>query len=49
VLKSVKTQGQVIDIITKPLKYDIFIKMRNILRVIKKSSLKGDVKSKLDF
>jgi hypothetical protein len=44
-----KTQDQVAHIFTKPLKHDIFAKMRDMLRVIKKSSLKGDVESKLDF
>jgi hypothetical protein len=44
-----KTQDQVAHIFTKPLKHDIFSKMRDMLRVIKKSSLKRDVESKLDF
>jgi hypothetical protein len=30
----VKTQDQVADIFTKPLKYDVFAKMRDMLRVI---------------
>jgi hypothetical protein len=42
-----KTQDQVANIFTKPLKYDVFIKMRDILRVMKKSSLREDVESKL--
>jgi hypothetical protein len=46
-VKDVKTQDQVADIFTKPLKNHIFIKMRNMLEVMKKSSLKGDVESKL--
>jgi len=43
--KYVKTQDQVTNIFTKPLKYDVFIKMRDMLGVMKKSSLKGDVES----
>jgi hypothetical protein len=46
-VKYMKTQDQVANIFTKPLKYDVFIKMRDILRVMKKSSLRGDVESKL--
>jgi len=46
-LKYMKTQDQVTNIFIKPLKYDIFIKMRDILGVMKKSSLRGDVESKL--
>jgi len=38
-----------VNIFTKPLKYDIFVKMRDLLGVIKKSSLKRDVESKPDF
>ena len=34
-VKYVKTQDQVIDIFTKPLKYDVSTKMRDILRVMK--------------
>jgi len=41
----VKTQDQVANIFTKPLKYDIFNKMRDVLEVMKKSSLKGNNKS----
>jgi hypothetical protein len=41
----VKTQDQVANIFTKPLKYDIFNKMRDVLEVMKKSSLKGDIES----
>jgi hypothetical protein len=48
-VKYVKTQDQVIDIFTKPFKYDVFAKMRDILVVIKKSCLKRDIESKLDF
>ena len=40
-----KTQDQVANIFTKPLKYDIFNKMRDVLEVMKKSSLKGNNKS----
>ena len=40
-----KTQDQVANIFTKPLKYDIFNKMRDVLEVMKKSSLKGDIES----
>ena len=46
-VKYMKTQDQVADIFTKPLKYDVFIKMRDVLGVTKKSSLREDVKSKL--
>jgi hypothetical protein len=45
----VKTQDQVADIFTKPHKYDIFNKMKDVLGVMKKSSLKEDVESKPDF
>jgi len=38
-----------VNIFTKPLKYDIFVKMRDLLGVIKKSSLKRGVESKPDF
>ena len=40
-VKYMKTQDQVANIFTKPLKYDVFIKMRDILGVMKKSSLRG--------
>ncbi|CAH9069840.1 unnamed protein product [Cuscuta europaea] len=40
----VKTQDQVADILTKPLKHDVFAKMRNLLGVAK-SSLRGDVRN----
>jgi hypothetical protein len=40
-----KTLDQVVDIFTKPLKYDIFIKIRDMLRVMKKLSLRGDVEN----
>jgi hypothetical protein len=43
----VKTQDQVANIFTKPLKYNVFIKIRDILRDMKKSSLRRDVESKL--
>jgi len=45
----VKTQNQIADIFIKPLENDVFIKMRNILGFMKKTSLKGDVESKLIF
>jgi hypothetical protein len=44
-----KTQDKVTDIFIKPLKYDVFIKIKDLLGVIKKLSLGGDVESKLDF
>jgi hypothetical protein len=34
-VKYVKIQDQVANIFTKPLKHDIFVKMRDILRVIR--------------
>jgi hypothetical protein len=34
-VKYVKTQDQVADIFTKPLKYDVFAKMRNMMGVMK--------------
>jgi len=46
-VKYVKIQDQVADIFIKPLKYDVFIKMIDVLRVMKKSSLRRDVESKL--
>jgi len=48
-VKYVKIKDQAADIFIKPLKYDVFIKMRDLLGVMKKSSLKRDVESKLDF
>ena len=48
-VKYAKTQDQVADIFTKPLKYDVFIKMRDVLEVMKKLNLRGDVESKLIF
>jgi hypothetical protein len=45
----VKIKYQAADILLKQLKYDVFIKMRDLLGVMKKSSLKRDVESKLDF
>jgi len=48
-VKYVKTQYQVADIFIKPLKYDVFIKIRDVLGVMKKSSLRWNVESKLDF
>jgi hypothetical protein len=48
-VKYVKTQEQVADIFTKQFKYDIFIEIRNVLEVMKKSSLKWGVESKQDF
>jgi hypothetical protein len=38
-----------VDIFTKPLKYDVFIKIRDVLEVMKKSSLRRDVESKSNF
>ena len=34
-VKYVKTQYQIAYIFTKPLKYDVFVKMKNMLRVIR--------------
>jgi len=34
-VKYVKTQDQVADIFTKPLKYDVFVKMRDMVRAMK--------------
>jgi hypothetical protein len=48
-VKYVRTQDQVANIFTKLLKYDVFAKIRDILRFIRKSSLRGDVESKPDF
>jgi hypothetical protein len=48
-VKYVKTQDQVADIFIKPLKSDVFIKIRDVLVVMKKSSLRWNVESKLDF
>jgi hypothetical protein len=44
-LEFVKSQDQVADIFTKPLKYDTFYKLRALLGVIRKTSLRGDVRS----
>ena len=44
-LEFVKSQDQVVDIFTKPLKYDTFYKLRALLGVIRKTSLRGDVRS----
>jgi hypothetical protein len=48
-VKYIKTQDQVTDIFTKPLKYNVFIKMRDMLGVMKKSSLREEVQSKPYF
>jgi hypothetical protein len=48
-VKYVKTQDQVIDIFIMSFKYNVFAKIRDILIVIKKSSLKRNIKSKPDF
>jgi hypothetical protein len=40
-----KTQYQVVDIFTKPLKNDVFIKMRDMLGVMKGSSLRRSVEN----
>jgi hypothetical protein len=37
-VKYVKTQDQVTNIFTKPLKYDVFAKMTDILRVMKNNN-----------
>jgi hypothetical protein len=44
-LEFVKSQDQVADIFTKPLKYDTFYKLRALLGVMRKTSLRGDVRS----
>ena len=44
-LEFMKSHDQVADIPTKPLKYDTFNKLRALLGVIKKTSLRGDVRS----
>ena len=44
-LEFVKSHDHVIDILTKPLKYDTFNKLRALLGVIKKTSLRGNVRS----
>jgi hypothetical protein len=44
-VKYMKTHDQVVYIFTKPLKYDIFIKIRDMLGVMKKLSLRGGVKN----
>ena len=41
-LESMKSHDQVVDILTKPLKYDTFNKLQVLLRVIKKTSLRGE-------
>jgi hypothetical protein len=43
-VKYVKTQDKVTDIFIKPLTYDVFIKIRDVLGVIKKLSLGGMLK-----
>jgi hypothetical protein len=45
----VKTQDRIADIFTKPHKYDVFIKIRDVLGVIKKLNLRGDVERKSYF
>jgi hypothetical protein len=45
----VKTQDEVANIFTKLLKHDVFAKTRDMLGVIKKSSLRRDVESKPNF
>ena len=47
-VKNMKTQNQVTNIFTKSLKYDVFIKIKDVLGVMKKSSLRG-VENKSDF
>jgi hypothetical protein len=48
-VKYVKTQDQITNIFTKPLKHDVFAKTKDMLGVIKKSSLRKDVESKSNF
>ena len=44
-LEFLKSQDQVADIFNEPLKYDTFYKLRALLGVIRKTSLRGDVRS----
>jgi hypothetical protein len=44
-VKYIKPQDQIANSIIKPFKYDVFAKIRDILRVIKKSSLRGMLKA----
>ena len=44
-LEFVNSHDQVANILTKPLKYDTFNKLRGLLGVIKKTSLRGNVRS----
>ena len=44
-LDFMKSHDQVANILTKPLKYDTFNKLQALLGVIKKTSLRGDVRS----
>jgi len=44
-VKYVKTQYQVANIFTKPLKYDVFTKIRDLLGVMKKSNLRGGIEN----
>ena len=44
-LEFVKSQDQVVDIFNEPLKYETFYKLRALLGVIRKSSLRGYVRS----
>ena len=44
-LEFVKSQDQVADIFTKPLKHNTFYKLQALLRMIRKTSLRGDVRS----
>ena len=48
-VKYIKIQYQVTNTFTKPLKYDVLTKIRDLLGVLKKSSLRGMLKIKLDF
>ena len=48
-LEFVKSQDQVADIFTKPLKYDTFYKLRALLGVIRKTSLRGMLEVKLVY
>ena len=44
-LEFLKSQDQVVDTFTKLLKYDTFYKLRALLGMIRKTSLRGDVRS----
>jgi hypothetical protein len=48
-VKYIKIQDKIIDIFTNPLKYDVVVKIRDILKIIRKSSLKKDIENKSNF